>query len=71
MNKTCTLCGQEIRQKGSRVCGRCNLPVLRNHKYQFNGSVIGHRVCAEPTNYVLGGEPVERPAEQQTLEVTA
>jgi len=72
MSKTCPMCGGVIRKRSSRVCAICKRPILRGHKYQFNGSQIEHLVCAEPTFYVPGQSPITEPlAEQQTLGVTA
>jgi len=70
MTRRCLACGQEIRRRSSRVCGLCGRPILRHHKFTFNGSQIEHRVCAEPGNYVAGGAPAEEPVEQRALEVT-
>lgn len=43
----CIMCGQVVPPKG-RICGRCSLPILKHHKYHFEGSVVCHDDCEHP-----------------------
>jgi len=67
MTHLCRACGQEIRRRSARICGLCGLPILRHHKYTYNGSQIEHRVCAAPKEYDVRDVVEEIPAKQQRL----
>ncbi len=45
----CPTCGQKLPPKERRVCGRCNQPILRGHRYGFIGSLVVHKCCENPT----------------------
>lgn len=47
----CPTCGQRLPAKERRVCGTCHKPILQHEKYYFDGSVVRHRCCENPTGY--------------------
>jgi ssDNA-binding Zn-finger/Zn-ribbon topoisomerase 1 len=52
MNDRCPTCNQSWPGKSSRrVCSECGGPILRHHKFIFDGSKVRHRVCGDPTSY--------------------
>lgn len=50
MSKVCPTCGQTVERSG-KVCALCHMPILRHHKFVFEGSTVRHRVCTEPEAY--------------------
>jgi hypothetical protein len=49
----CPTCRQRLEPRNTpkRVCGTCNKPILKGHKFVFDGSTVRHRVCGEPDSY--------------------
>lgn len=47
----CLTCGQVVPDKLGRTCGTCVKPILKHHKYWFDGSIVRHRNCEKPTEY--------------------
>lgn len=45
----CLMCGQPLPVAARRVCSRCKKPILKGHRYRFNGSSVEHKNCEEPT----------------------
>lgn len=52
MSKTtethCPTCHQVLPTKLGRICSECHLPIGKGHKYEFFGSSVRHRNCADP-----------------------
>jgi hypothetical protein len=44
----CPTCGQPTKKARRRVCGSCGRPILRGHRYYFDGQIVRHRVCESP-----------------------
>lgn len=61
--KLCPTCGQNV-EPSRRVCAICHFPILRHHKFVFEGSSVRHRVCAEPMKSVP-----TMPTEQTAIEL--
>lgn len=58
MTGLCPNCGQPWPEKKKRrVCGDCRKPILRHHKFYFDGSSVRHHCCDAPTFYRKEAEP--------------
>lgn len=49
----CPACGQKLPETVRRACAVCGKPLLRHHKFYFEGSTVRHHDCAEPTAYPI------------------
>lgn len=47
----CPTCGQSLKPTPKRSCGTCGKPILRGHKFVFDGSTVRHRICESPDAY--------------------
>lgn len=47
----CLMCGQPLPSRKRRKCNACGKPILKGHKYWFNGAIVQHRNCEQPTEY--------------------
>lgn len=48
----CQTCGQPIGHwKPTKICGVCQKPIRKGHKWQIVGSMVQHRVCDDPDSY--------------------
>lgn len=45
------MCGRPWPAKPVRVCGDCGGQILKGHKFYFDGSVVKHRDCKDPSSY--------------------
>ncbi len=43
----CPNCRQPMPAKG-RTCGTCGKPILKRHKFYFDGATARHRSCEQP-----------------------
>lgn len=62
MNDTCPTCGQPWRKRKRRVCADCKIPILKGHRYYFDGPTARHRDCQNPK-----GRPEQPPATMELL----
>lgn len=47
----CPTCRRPFGTKARRVCDVCKKPILRHHKWTFEGSRVRHRFCEDPEAY--------------------
>jgi predicted nucleic acid-binding Zn ribbon protein len=47
----CLMCGQPLPTRKRRKCAVCGKPILKGHKYWFDGSQVKHRNCEHPADY--------------------
>ena len=48
----CPTCGQPTGPwKPTRICGVCQKPILKGHKWHVDGSAVKHRLCDQPDSY--------------------
>lgn len=61
-DERCPTCGQKVGPwKATRICGVCQKPIRKGHKWHIEGSMIRHRVCDDPDSYG-NFDPLERKA---------
>lgn len=51
MPKACPTCLRPWAPRPGRLCAVCERPILRMHKWRFEGSRVMHRVCERPDAY--------------------
>lgn len=47
MSQACPTCGRPWR-RAKRTCASCDKPILKHHKWHFDGSQVRHDNCANP-----------------------
>lgn len=52
----CPACNKPFTPEPAKVCSECKLPILRGHKFTFQGGLLRHRHCKWPDSYLTPKE---------------